>query len=70
MYTCELGGLSCAISCLREGLDVQMFEKAKELGEVSETGLVRFGRKNLRREFAIIVTFLREHTCMLAISVL
>ena len=47
-----------------------MFEKAKELGEVSETGLVRFGRKNLRREFAIIVTFLREHTCMLAISVL
>ena len=29
-----LGGLSCAISCLQEGLTVTILEKAKELGEV------------------------------------
>jgi salicylate hydroxylase len=29
-----LGGLSCAISCLREGLTVTILEKAKELGEI------------------------------------
>ena len=31
---CGLGGLSCAISCLKEGLEVEMLEKAKEIGEV------------------------------------
>lgn len=29
-----LGGLSCAISCLKEGLTVTILEKAKELGEI------------------------------------
>lgn len=29
-----LGGLSCAISCLKEGLKVTILEKAKELGEI------------------------------------
>jgi salicylate hydroxylase len=31
---CGLGGLSCAISCLKEGLDVQIIEKSKEIKEV------------------------------------
>jgi hypothetical protein len=28
------GGLSCAISCLKEGLEVEILEKSKVLGEV------------------------------------
>ncbi|KAL1981392.1 hypothetical protein VTN96DRAFT_2735 [Rasamsonia emersonii] len=31
---CGLGGLSCAIACLKEDLQVQIVEKAQELGEV------------------------------------
>lgn len=31
----ETGGLSCAISCLRQGLSVQIVEKSCELREVN-----------------------------------
>ncbi|KAJ5651378.1 Salicylate hydroxylase [Penicillium longicatenatum] len=31
---CGLGGLTCAIACLREGLQVTMVEQASELGEI------------------------------------
>ncbi|KAJ5818913.1 Salicylate hydroxylase [Penicillium riverlandense] len=31
---CGLGGLSCAIECLRQGLSVTILEKAVELGEI------------------------------------
>lgn len=34
LRTPSQGGLSCAISCLKEGLDVQILEKSKELKEV------------------------------------
>ena len=47
-----------------------MFEKAKELGEVSEVCRIALSKRKMPREFEIIMTLLREHTCMLAISVL
>ena len=41
------GGLSCAISCLRAGLEVEVAEKAKELKEVIIPAILTFSTRFL-----------------------